>query len=101
MLVQSELVEVLRKNYSYTQLNSAFKDPRVMQSIQKHVQNKNIQLRHHTSNEPICEDEMELIGEKGPEQALICTDFKASKEEEAQIERCNLVSVTIKTLSLV
>ena len=72
-----------------------------MQSIQKHVQNKNIQLRHHTSNGPICEDEMELIGEKGPEQALICTDFKASKEEETQIERCNLVSVTIKTLSLV
>lgn len=42
MLVQSELVEVLRKNYSYGQLGAAFKDPRVMQSIQKHVQNKNI-----------------------------------------------------------
>lgn len=29
MLVQSELVEVLRQHYSYVQLNAAFKDPRV------------------------------------------------------------------------
>jgi hypothetical protein len=69
MLVQSELVEVLRKNYTYVQLCAAFKDPRVMQQIQKHVQNKNIQLRHHQSNEPLFEEEMLLIGQKGPENA--------------------------------
>lgn len=58
------------------------------------MQNKNIQLRHYSSNEPILQDEMELIGKKGPLQALTCIDYE-SREECADhlIDKANLVSL--------